>query len=475
VATDPDLTNVIAGASAVADPSSDYTLHFDIGDLTAGSTYFYRFSAGDSVSPLGRTRTAAGPDNPSPLRLAAFSCQRWTHGYFNVHRYLASLAASPATDLDVVVSLGDYVYDTGPADGVEVAGRVDPITRAQTLEDFRGKYRLYRSDPYLQAMHAAFPVVAIFDNHDGMADPLDSQGPGAVGAFWEYQPLGPEARSSRQQYRRLQWGSTVDLFLTDQRSFRDPEVRPAPGTSNPLGLSSLTYPEMLDPNRTMLGATQLSWLLEGLTSSTATWRTIGSQLMFWPWRSQFFASRRVASDPYRRNPGSYLNMTQWDGYQGERQKILDALAAENIKRTIVLSGDSHVWSAGQVAPDWDDPMATPVVMEFGPSSVTSANAREQSRYPSTAAVLPFLQAANPFTMTFFKAEDHGVAIVEFGPTRVSVIFAEAVSITTPGSEMRVLTSFELPTSTDTPTRPGGGPDPETSSAGPVSAAPAFTG
>lgn len=447
IATTPEFgSSTVATASVPTDASRDHTVHADLTGLPVGSVLWYRFTAGGATSPLGRTKTAPAPDDDRPVRLAAFSCQRYTHGYYNVHRHLAGMAADPATDLDVVVSLGDYVYDTGAADGVEVAGRVDPIQNASSLDDFRAKYQLYRSDPYLQAMHAAFPVVAIFDNHDGMSSPTDPQGPGAVGAYWEYQPVGPQSRGALTQYRRLSWGSMLDLFLTDQRSFRDPTVR-ASGSS--LGLSSLEYPEMLDPGRTMLGSTQRQWLVDGLVSSTTTWRTVGSQLMFWPWRVQAFPDQRDPADPLRRNPGRYLNMIQWDGYQGDRQVILDALATNGVQNTLVLSGDSHVWSAAQIAPDWDDPEARPVVVEFGPSSVTSANAREQSRYPSTSVVLPLLKNANPNTMTFFKAEDHGVGIVELTSTRALVTFLEAETITTPGAGLTVLTSFEVPAGTQT--------------------------
>lgn len=483
VATDPSLANVVATTSSVAGANTDYTVHVDVDGLQAGSTFFYRFAAAGETSPLGRTKTAPGPGDDTGVRLGVFSCQRWTHGYYNAHLFLAGLSATPDTDLDFVVSLGDYIYETGPADDVEVPGRVDPILRAVTLEEFRAKYRLYRSDPYLQAMHAAYPVVAIFDNHDGMASPGDPQAAGALGAFWEYQPVGPESRSAAIQYRRLQWGSTLDLFMTDQRSFRDPTVRAAPGTDSVIGLSSLDNPDMLDPQRTMLGTQQLSWLLEGLTSSTATWRAIGSQLMFWPWRSQFFADERVASDPLRRNPGRYLNMTQWDGYQGERQTILDTLAAEGVERTLVLSGDSHVWSAAQVAPDWDDPDSRPVVVEFGPSSVSSANAGQQpTRYPSTNVILPLLQRANPLAMTFFKAEDHGVAIIDADSSEVSAVFVEAESVTTPGAGVRVLASFNVPAQTGTIDRvDGGGAAGSLSGAAgagaatPVQATPRFTG
>jgi hypothetical protein len=139
--------------------------------------------------------------------------------------------------------------------------------------------------------------------------------------------------------------------------------------------------------------------------------------MFWPWRVQAFPDQWDPADPLRRNPGRYLNMIQWDGYQGDRQVILDALAANGMQNTLVLSGDSHVGSAAQVASE----------VEFGPSSVTSASAREQSRDPSTSVVLPLLTNANP------------------------------------GAGLTVLTSFDVPagnqTLTDGPTQVGSGATP----------------
>lgn len=128
IATTPEFgSSTVTTASVPTDASRDHTVHVDLTGLPVGSVLWFRFTAGSATSPLGRTKTTPAPGDDRPVRLAAFSCQRYTHGYYNVHRHLAGMAADPSTDLDVVVSLGDYVYDTGPADGVEVAGRVDPI------------------------------------------------------------------------------------------------------------------------------------------------------------------------------------------------------------------------------------------------------------------------------------------------------------------------------------------------------------
>ncbi len=393
--------DVVAVLSAVAVREHDHCVTVDATGLEPSTTYWYRFTHGPHTSRVGRTRTAPDPlDREARVRVAAFSCQRWTHGWYTAHADLASLAADPATDVDLVLSLGDYIYETGFADKVFVPGREDPVQRAVTLEEFRGKYRMYRSDPNLQDVHALYPMVCIFDNHDGLFEPGDPQGPAAVRAFFEHLPV--RAPAPGRIDRRLRWGRNFDLFMTDQRSFRD--LRPPSGGL--LGTSTEDRPEILDPSRSILGLAQREWLIDGLTGSDADWRLIGSQLMFWPWRS----FGRLPGRP--RGSGVYLNMTQWDGYVGERLVLLDALEAADVRDTVLFSGDSHVFSAAQVAPDVDDPSSVPRVLEFGGSSITSNNA-DESDHPQTPITRPLLEAVNPNHLRYFQSERHGYCVAEF--------------------------------------------------------------
>lgn len=278
VATTPTFTSIVWGESVVAGDGTDHCVTVDAVGLEPATTYWYRFRIGDAVSPTGRTRTApaGGSDR---MRLAAFSCQRLTHGYFTAHRDLASLAEDPSTDVDLALCLGDYVYDSGYADRVYVPGRDDPVQDAATLADFRSKYRLYRADPDLQAMHARYPVVHVFDNHDGLTEPGDPQAGPARQAFFEHLPV--RSPSPGRIDRALRWGDLAEIFMTDQRSFRDPTLPEA----GPLGTSTFDEPDILDPDRTMLGHEQRQWLIDGLVASASTWKVIGSQLMFWPWRT----------------------------------------------------------------------------------------------------------------------------------------------------------------------------------------------
>ncbi len=431
VATTPDLSehSVVVDRRGVATASSDHCITVDATGLSPATTYWYRFDIDGARSRVGRTRTApaSGGDR---LRLAAFSCQRWTHGWYTAHADLASLTTDAASDIDLVVCLGDYVYDTGYADSLYVPGRDDPVQDAVNLDDFRSKYRLYRSDPELQEVHARVPMVHVFDNHDGLDAPGDPSGPPALRAFFEHLPV--RTRLPGRIDRSLRWGDLAEVFLTDQRSFRDPQ----PDETGPLGTSSEERPEILDPGRTLLGAEQRDWLFDGLVGSTAQWKVLCSQLMFWPWRS----FPRLPWQP--RGAGVFLNLTQWDGYGAERLALLDLLEAEDVRDTIVLSGDSHVFSAAQVAPDVDDPFATPRVVEFGTGSVTSNNA-DESNLPTSDVTGGLLRAANPNHLRYFDSERHGYVMAELTGGGVDVEVRSPRTILRPSSSVDVLARLRV--------------------------------
>lgn len=429
VATTPSFASIVASGTAVAVGERDHCVTVDVSGLEPGRRYWYRFHAGGESSTVGRTMTAP-VGSVDRFRVAAFSCQRWTHGHYNAHADLAALAEDDASDVDLVLCLGDYIYETGYADRVYVPGRDDPIQRAVTLGDFRSKYRLYRSDPDLQAVHAAYPMVNVFDNHDGWTGPWDAQGGAAISAFFEHLPV--RTRQPRRIDRSLRWGDLAEVFMTDQRSFRDPQL----DETGLLGTSTEERPEILDPNRTMLGAAQRDWLIEGLTTSTARWKVLGSQMMFWPWRSL----GRLPWQP--RGAGVYLNLAQWDGYAAERMAILDALAASDVRDTVVFSGDSHVFSAAQVAPDVDLPSDVPRVVEFGTGSVTSNNADEDG-YPTDDVTGPLLQAANPNHLRFFESERHGYVVSELTPTELTTEVRSPRTIRSPGGPTDVLARFAV--------------------------------
>ena len=434
LATDPGFgTSTVWESTALATAARDHCVTVDATGLLPGTRYWYRFSYDGQTSTVGRTRTAP-QGGVEHMRIAAFSCQRWTQGWFTAHADLAALADDPATDVDLVLSLGDYIYDTGFADKVYVPGREDPVQDALTLTDFRSKYRLYRSDPSLQAMHAAYPVVSIFDNHDGMDDPSDPQRAGALGAFFEHMPVRT-ARPGRID-RSLRWGSMAEVFMTDQRSFRDPTLK-EDGT---LGTSATARPEIFDPSRTMLGTEQRAWLLDGLGGSTAKWKVVGSQLMFAPFRSFV----RLPGQPV--NGGVFFNLTQWDGYAAERAALLGRIAETGATNTLVLSGDSHFFAASQMSLDIDDPNSLPLLVELSTGSMTSNNADENS-YPTDDYTWDWVRNANPNTLRYLETERHGYVVVDLTPTEMTAELRSPRTVLAPTSAAEVVGRFSCASGT----------------------------
>ncbi|MCB9374236.1 MAG: alkaline phosphatase D family protein [Microthrixaceae bacterium] len=433
VARDPEFTpsSLVTWATARAVADDDHTVALDVDGLEPGTTYFYRFTARGHQSPVGRTRTL--PDGEvERVRIAQFSCQRYVHGYFPSHRDLADLALDAETDLDLVLSLGDYVYNTEWADDWAVPGRDLPARpEAVTLDEFRRRYHDIRADLALQAMHANFPVAAVFDNHDGMSDPDDPMGAGAVPAFFEQLPVRRFAGGDRI-HRALSLGSMADVVLLDERQHRDREV-PTDDTF----ADGADHPEIYDPERTMLGAEQREWLLGELAGSRATWRVIGSQLMVAPWRTSQGGppSGRIT------HPGTYLNFTQWDGFQAERDLILRALDERGDRNAVVLSGDSHLFSVSGVALDFDDPDADPVLVELNGSSVTSANADERN-LPQSSLTAPAFAAANP-QLLLFDSERHGVSVVELRRDGAEAELRSPTTIEDPDAPVEVLARYRI--------------------------------
>jgi len=205
VARDPGFRRVVHRRDVRARSSSDHTVETRLRGkfLKPGREYFYRFHTKNVDSPVGRFRTLPPSDSREPVRVGFFSCQDYQAGYYGAHAAMAN------EDLDLVISLGDYVYERtfyeGPADRRDTLG-ANRDGEVQTLPEYRAKYRMYRGDRNLQAMHAAHPFVAIWDDHEiednwAGANPGEATGQTRVPflqrrdagyrAFFEYMPFAP--------------------------------------------------------------------------------------------------------------------------------------------------------------------------------------------------------------------------------------------------------------------------------------------
>ncbi|GIE86856.1 alkaline phosphatase D family protein [Actinoplanes regularis] len=361
VAEDSRFARVVRSGTGSAEPGSGHSVHVDVRGLRPGRDYFYRFRSGGHLSPVGRTRTA--PDessSPRRLRFAVTSCQSYADGYYEAWRHLVD------EDLDVVLFLGDYIYE-GAITSVGGA-RMDTSLRlpdtfalaTDTLDLYRMRYALYRTDPDLQAAHAAFPWILTWDDHevhDNYAGDV-SRSPivtvrdfvvrraNAYRAYWENQPLrvpqpaGPDL----SLYRRLRFGDLADVHVLDTRQYRTDQ---ACGDNLEAGCAARS-----DPSRTLLGAPQRDWLLDGMGRSPARWNLIAQQIMMAECRYGGTANR--------------LDMDKWDGYTADRKRILSR--ARNLPGTVVLSGDIHYNYAADLRLR---PGTPPVAVEFVGTSISS--------------------------------------------------------------------------------------------------------
>lgn len=370
VATDAAMSTVVATGSSPVSAAADHTVKVLVEGLDPYQSYWYRFTAGDRPSPIGRAATLPAPDaEPRSLRLAFASCQSFATGYYGAWRDVA------ARDVDAVVFLGDYIYES-PAIQLLRPLRSEPLTECITLDQYREKYRHYRTDPDLQAAHAAHPWTVVWDDHEVHNDwdrSVYSAEPGrfddAAQAWFEYQPVWPV--DGTRIHKSLRWGRLGELFMLDSRQHRDP------GLDVPLVFGAgLLGPEAADPMRTMLGTGQRGWLLDGLSEAEdddVRWKLVGSPQPIGPMRMLDLDSpetRQLSSD-LPRHAGLYMGFGGWDGFPAERDTILEHLRADGIGGAAFLSGDVHSFWAGALRSDFDDPASPVVAHDFAGGAISS--------------------------------------------------------------------------------------------------------
>jgi alkaline phosphatase D len=361
IATDERFDRIVRKGKSTAHPEFAHSVHAEVEGLDSNRVYWYRFLAGGEVSPVGRTRTAPAADSrPSRLNLGLASGQNYEHGYFTAFRHLAD------EDLDLVIHVGDYIYEDRFRDELVVPGREFDGPESVTLEEYRARYAFYKTDPDLQAAHAAAPWVVTWDDHEvanNFADavPQYDQSPeqfllrraAASQAYYEHLPL---RRSSIPRgpdmllYRRLRFGDLAELFVLDTRQYR---------TDQPCGDGQKPRCEgAFDPDATMMGPEQERWLMDGMRASDARWNVLANQVLI-AQLARVIGGERTFS------------MDKWDGYVAARRRLLDFLAMERPSNPIVLTGDIHSNWVADLKTDFDDPTSAIVATEFVGTSITS--------------------------------------------------------------------------------------------------------
>ncbi|HTV25492.1 MAG TPA: alkaline phosphatase D family protein [Polyangiaceae bacterium] len=334
VASDPELTLEVASGVVETSADVDHTVKVDVTGLEPGTTYYYRFSALGADSLVARTRTARDGATER-LRFALVSCSNYPYGFFNAYAAIARRA-----DLDAVIHLGDYIYEYAEGaygTGAPLGRAPDPATEVLTLEDYRRRHALYKTDPDLQEVHRQHPFIAVWDDHevanDAWREGAENHGAdegsfaerkaAAIRAYLEWMPIRIDPASAGDViYRTFSFGDLADLVMLDTRhAGRDQQVADACDAAT-----------ITDPDRQLLGATQEAWLTGELTRSVARgarWRLIGQQVMMGQLVNVLM-------------PGNCVFSTdQWDGYAAARARVLSTLTQNAVENVVVLTGDIH--------------------------------------------------------------------------------------------------------------------------------------
>jgi len=422
VARDRDFRNVVTSKVIQTRDSIGHTVKARVGGLRAHERYYYRFETATRDSPVGRFQTALPADSNEPVRLAFFSCQNYPHGFYNAHELMAR------EDLDFVVNLGDYIYAEtyhSRADGTGVRDdrigreRKAVIRESVSLSDYRRKYQLYRSDPDLRKLHARFPLISTWDDHEDQNNYAGGEADGglprgerfsqrrrrhAYQAFFEHMPHFAGPRGRNRLYRATRFGRNVDLIMLDERQYRDNQpcndavAPPCPEYNNP---------------RTLLGAAQKRFFKSALETSPAAWKLIGNE---------------VAMMPVKTGPNTFFTYDFWHGYPGERREILEHIKANGIKDVVFLTGDIHTFATGDVQiTENGESVATEIVggsitslslgegdIALGGGTVIKGNDRNPNTSP---AIADGLKGLNPW-VDYVDFDHHGYVVIEASRTQL---------------------------------------------------------
>jgi alkaline phosphatase D len=368
VAADLGFDRIVRRGTVPAVPDEVHSVHAEVGGLEPATPYWYRFKWGAAESPVGRTRTAPPTGStPDALRFAFASCQNYTGGFYTAYADMAQ------QDLDLVVHLGDYIYE-GPGQDRRVREHL-PARELLSLSDYRTRHAQYRTDSDLQAAHAACPWLMTWDDHEftnNYAD-LDIDQPevpletvaerraAAYLAYWEHAPLARARKpvgKDMSLYRRVHWGALATFHVLDTRQHRSNQMAAqcALAERDP---ESGYCPEQLDPTRAILGTAQREWLFEGLANSGAGWNVLANQVPFAPFDTAARLDRRT------------FGLDPWDGYVADRQRVLDFMAEHDLRNVVAITGDAHINWVRNVPPSFRSLDGAAVATEFIGTSIST--------------------------------------------------------------------------------------------------------
>ena len=403
VATDERFSAVVARGEETAIAADAHSVHAEPRGLQPGREYFYRFRANGEISPVGRTKTAPA-GQAAAMAFAFASCQQYEHGYYTAYRHMAQ------EDLDLVIHVGDYIYEYDTNSYTSTGGNVRANSNHEivNLADYRERHAQYKTDPDLQAAHAAFPWLVTFDDHevdnnwasdtpeDGMPqDVYLRRRRAAFRAYWEHMPLRKAQRPDAngiQIYKRCAYGDLASFHVLDTRQFRSDQACGDGGRAN--------CDDRNNPARTITGAQQEAWLYDGLSASPAKWQVLANQVF-------------MAQSDSDTGDGETFNMDAWDGYKVSRDKLLSYIETRKIANPIVITGDVHQNWAADLLSDFRDADSKILGSEFIGTSISTTGDGSDSSNAGRLAENPWIKFNNQQRGYVRVALDHGVCRADY--------------------------------------------------------------
>lgn len=440
VAEDDGFARVVQSGEGVARASADWTFKADADELEPGKRYFYRFRAGDETSPVGRTKTL--PEGRlDKAAFAVVSCSNFPFGYFNVYDHI-----SRRDDLDAVLHLGDYIYEYsdqgyGGDEGRRLGRPHAPRHEAVTLADYRIRHAQYKGEAATQAMHAAHPMIAIWDDHEVANDSwkggAENHQPAtegdwiarrnaAVQAYYEWMPIRePQpGRSAEAIFRSFSFGDLLTIAALETRLMARSELieyaEYAPQLTTPESVERFRKEVLWDPKREILGAAQRAYIADVLKRSVDAgqpWRLIANQVIMANvtapnlephlTEEDIAELEQLAPDIRARIKfstfGLPLDLDAWDGYPAARERFYDLAKAAGARDLLVVTGDSHTWWAN----DLRDKAGESVGVELGASSITSPTPFGKDFLGGKGAAYALLIAKDNESVRYISGATHG--------------------------------------------------------------------
>lgn len=435
LALDEGMRSVVRRGIEYAAPEWGHSIHVEPEGLESGRDYWYRFTAGDARSPVGRTRTAPSlGSSPNELRLALVCCQHYEQGYYTAYRHV--VADAP----DLILHVGDYIYESNS----HLRVRNHDLPVAFTLDDYRARHALYRSDPDLAAAHAAHPWLLVWDDHDVANDYAgevseENEDPklflarraAAYRAYYEHMPMprwAVPAGPDMHMYGQRSYGDLASILLLDQRQYRSPEACPPPGRAGGHRIDEHECPELAAPGRTMLGARQEQWACAALADSRTKWNLLAQGTLMGHLNEAPLPEHRYWTDA-------------WNGYPAARDRLVGFLAQSKVSNPVVLSGDIHAFVVSglhRTAADLESPVVAP---EFVTTSVSS-DAMPEQYFADARRLNPNLMVATGLHRGYLRLN------VRRAELRADLIALETVK--QPNGAARVLSSFVVESGRPTP-------------------------